>query len=73
MDMKKPLDSICGFSVRPGFYNMNGATAFTGGVNFTLYSHGAVSCTLLLYHREQSKPYAALPFPENYKISNKKP
>lgn len=28
-----PLDKISGFDVRPGFYDMNGATAIPTGVN----------------------------------------
>ena len=36
-----PMDYLDGFSVRPGFYEINGATAIPGGVNFTVYSHGA--------------------------------
>ena len=33
-----PMDYISGFEVRPGFYEINGATAIPGGVNFTVYS-----------------------------------
>ena len=36
------------------------ATAIPGGVNFTVYSHGAASIELLLFHREESEPYAVL-------------
>lgn len=36
-----PMDCIGGYEVRPGFYEINGATAIPGGVNFTVYSHGA--------------------------------
>ena len=43
----KPLDKINGYDVRPGFYEVNGASALPGGVNFTLASHGATSCELL--------------------------
>ena len=63
-----PLDQIGGFWVRPGFYEINGATALSVGVNFTIHSQNATSCELLLYHREQKEPYAVLPFPENYRI-----
>ena len=34
----KPLDKINGYDVRPGFYEVNGASALPGGVNFTLAS-----------------------------------
>ena len=65
-----PLDLISGFEVRPGFYDINGATAIPGGVNFTVHSRGAASVELLLFHREQDEPFAVLPFPEHYRIGN---
>lgn len=64
----KPLDTIAGYGVRPGYYHMNGATEMAGCVNFTVHSHGASSCELLLFRRETSEPYAVLPFPKHYKI-----
>lgn len=65
-----PLDVVSGMEVRPGFYDINGATAIPGGVNFTVYSHNATRCELLLFHRMENEPYAVLPFPEHYKIGN---
>ncbi len=65
-----PLDYIDGFAVRPGFYEINGATAIPGGVNFTVYSHGASSIELLLFHREETEPFAVLPFPQSCRIGN---
>ena len=65
-----PFDNIAGFDVRPGFYEINGATAIPGGVNFTIHSHQATSCELLLFHRMEDKPFAVLRFPENYRIGN---
>ena len=64
----KPLDTICGFQVRPGFFLDFGATVIPGGVNFTIQSHKATSCELLLFHRETEEPFAVLPFPDNYRI-----
>lgn len=66
----KPLDKINGYDVRPGFYEVNGASALPGGVNFTLASHSATSCELLLFHRKSSEPFASIPFPEHYRIGN---
>ena len=63
-----PMDVINGFEVRPGMYEVNGATAIPCGVNFTVYSYGATSCELLLFRREEVEPYAVLKFPETYKI-----
>ena len=65
-----PLDNINGFDVRPGFYETNGATAIPGGVNFTVHSHGASGVELLLFRREESEPFAVLPFPDHYRIGN---
>ncbi len=63
-----PMGTVCGFSVRPGLYEINGATAIPVGVNFTVYSFEASSCELLLFKREQKDPYAILPFPDDYRI-----
>lgn len=65
-----PVDEIDGFQVRPGIYELNGATAIPGGVNFTVYSLGAFSCELLLFHRMEFIPYAVLKFPDSYRIGN---
>lgn len=64
------FDVISGYDVRPGFYDINGATAIPGGVNFTLHSIGATSCELLLFQRGVKEPYAVIPFPEHYKIGH---
>lgn len=65
-----PFDKIAGFDVRPGFYDINGATAIPGGVNFTIHSRQATSCELLLFHRTEQEPFAILKFPEHYRIGN---
>jgi len=65
-----PMDHIDGFDVRPGFYEINGATAIPGGVNFTVYSREATSIELLLFHRMEDEPFAVLPFPRHYRIGN---
>ena len=63
-----PIDRIGDFEVRPGIYEINGATALPNGVNFTIHSQNATSCELLLYHRGETEPYAVLPFPDSYRI-----
>ena len=65
-----PLDIINGFSVRPGFYEINGATAIPGGVNFTVHSFSATGVELVLFHRGEKEPYAVIPFPQHYRIGN---
>ena len=64
------MDRIAGFDVRPGFYEINGATAIPGGVNFTIHSHSATSIELLLFHRKEREPFAVLPFPRGYRIGD---
>lgn len=59
---------ICGFKVRPGFYDVPGATRVPGGVNFTIQSVHATSCELLIFGKNKDTPYAILKFPENYRI-----
>lgn len=62
-------DVINGFEVRAGFYEQNGATALSNScVNFTIQSHGATGCELLLFRREENIPYAVIPFPEHYRV-----
>ena len=65
-----PLREIAGFPVRPGLYDMNGATLLQDGVNFTVHTHSGTACELLLFNRGEKDPYAVLPFPEEYKIGN---
>lgn len=64
------MGQIAGFPVRPGLFDVNGAMALPVGVNFTLHTHYGTSCELLLFHRGKDKPYAILPFPEEYKIGD---
>lgn len=66
----RPMGEIAGFPVRPGMFDINGATALPLGVNFTIHTHGGTSCELLLFHRGEREPYAVLPFPEEYKIGD---
>ena len=51
----KPLDEINGFKVRPGYYRMEGAHVTPNGVSFTISSHGATKCTLLLFHPQEDR------------------
>lgn len=64
----KPQQTVNDFQIRPGFYEINGATGFPNGVNFTLISRSATSYCLLLFHRGSQTPYARIPFPEEYRM-----
>ena len=65
-----PLDVVEGFKIRPGFFRMYGACVASNGVIFTINSHGATRCTLLLFKPQAPKPYARIPFPDSYRIGD---
>ena len=65
-----PLDVVEGFKIRPGFFRMYGACVASNGVSFTINSHGATRCTLLLFKPQALKPYARIPFPDSYRIGD---
>lgn len=66
----QPLDVVEGFKIRPGFFRMYGACVASDGVSFTINSHGATRCTLLLFKPQAPKPYARIPFPDSYRIGD---
>lgn len=65
-----PLDVVEGFKICPGFFRMYGACVASNGVSFTINSHGATRCTLLLFKPQAPKPYARIPFPDSYRIGD---
>lgn len=65
-----PLDVVEGFKIRPGFFRMYGACVASNGVSFTINSHGATRCTILLFKPQAPKPYARIPFPDSYRIGD---
>lgn len=65
-----PLDVVEGLKIRPGFFRMYGACVASNGVSFTINSHGATRCTLLLFKPQAPKPYARIPFPDSYRIGD---
>lgn len=65
-----PLDVVEGFKIRSGFFRMYGACVASNGVSFTINSHGATRCTLLLFKPQAPKPYARIPFPDSYRIGD---
>jgi glycogen operon protein len=40
------------------------------GVNFSVFSKEATSCTLVLYHHGQKVPFQEIPFPDSYRIGH---
>ncbi len=47
-----------------------GATLVPGGVNFSIFSGHARSCTLVLFQKRAPRPMAEIPFPEEFRIGN---
>ncbi|GGA53073.1 glycogen debranching protein GlgX [Okeania sp. KiyG1] len=47
-----------------------GATLVPGGVNFSIFSSNATSCTLVLFKKGALQPMAEIPFPEEFRIGN---
>lgn len=66
----RPKREINGFKVTTGFVRMMGAFPTFGGVSFTINSHNATGCTLLLFRPSESEPYAEIPIPEEYRLGD---
>ena len=58
------------FKLRPGRPLPFGATLVPGGVNFSIFSSHATSCTLVLFKKHAPEPLAEIPFPEEFRIGN---
>ena len=65
-----PTNKIRNLEYRIGRVFPFGATIIDGGVNFSIFSKDATSCTLVLFHHGREKPYLEIPFPEDYRIGN---
>ena len=65
-----PTDTYKGFKLRPGLFLRNGSCLVPGGVNFSVYSSGARSCELVLFHSHEKEPFVILPFPDSYRIGS---
>ncbi|WP_242046068.1 MULTISPECIES: hypothetical protein [Calothrix] len=65
-----PTHIYDGFKLRRGKPFPFGATLIPGGVNFSIFSSHAKSCSLVLFKKHQSEPLAEIPFPEEFRIGN---
>ena len=65
-----PTNKIKGLEYCIGRVFPFGATLVDGGVNFSIYSTEAKSCTLLLFHHGAKKPFVEIPFPEEFRIGD---
>lgn len=65
-----PTHRIGDLEYRVGRVFPFGATLTSGGVNFSIFSKEAKSCTLLLYHHSAKQPFVEIPFPQEFRIGN---
>ena len=63
-------DRIGGLEYGPGHVYPFGATLIGAGVNFSVFSMEATSCTLVLYKHGQREPWLEIPFHESFRIGN---
>src|SRR5690349_19856515 len=45
-----------------------GATVVPGGVNFSVFSCDAESCSLVLYRKDEPNPFAEIAFPKDWRV-----
>lgn len=69
-DSLLPMMKVNGYYIRPGMFDINGATELPGGINFTIHTRQGTKCELLLFKVGEEEPYAVIPFPESYRIGD---
>ena len=47
-----------------------GATIVPGGINFSVFSRHAISCTLVLFRKGEQRPFVEIPYPDAFRIGN---
>jgi len=67
---QSPTNRIGDLEYGPGHVFPLGATLMFDGVNFSVFSKEATSCTLVLYHHGQKAPFQEIPFPESFRIGH---
>ena len=65
-----PTHEVEGFKLRPGRQLPFGASAVPGGVNFSVFSSHATSCSLVLFEKGAAGPLVEIPFPDEFRIGN---
>jgi isoamylase len=65
-----PTNEYGEYKLRPGKPFPFGATFVPGGVNFSVFSRHATSCTLVLFKKGQQQPIAEIPFLDEFRIGN---
>lgn len=65
-----PTHTYKNFKLRPGRPFPFGTTLIPGGINFSIYSRHAKSCTLVLFKKHALEPMVEIPFPQEFRIGN---
>jgi isoamylase len=65
-----PTHEHDGFRVRAGDVFPFGATLVPSGVNFSVFSSHATSCTLVLFRKGEAEPMVEIPFFPEFRIGN---
>jgi isoamylase len=65
-----PTHEYQGYKLRPGKAFPFGATFVPGGVNFSIYSSHATTCTLVLFNKGEAQPKIEIPFPDEFRIGD---
>ena len=65
-----PTHEHAGHKMRAGRPFPFGATLVPNGVNFSIYSSSAESCTLVLFDKGELTPRAEIPFPPEFKLGD---
>jgi isoamylase len=65
-----PTHTYQNFKLRRGKPFPFGTTLVPGGVNFSIFSSHATSCTLVLFEKHNTTPFAEIPFPDEFRIGN---
>jgi glycogen operon protein len=65
-----PTHEHAGYKLRPGKPFPFGATLVPGGINFSIYSRHATSCTLVLFAKGAPQPAVEIPLPDAFRIGN---
>jgi isoamylase len=65
-----PTHAHEGFRTRAGDVFPFGATLVPNGVNFSVFSSHATSCTLVLFRKGEREPMVEIPFPPEFRIGN---
>ena len=65
-----PTHEYMGYKLRVGKALPFGTSIVPGGVNFSIFSRDATSCTLVLFNKNEEIPFVEIPFYEEFRIGN---